>query len=102
MLDISTFNETVCRCSDPPGTMFATTFYVPPNKIDFHAVWGKFDPENAAVYGTIAALLVIYFLALLYLRRKDKQDVTKVLTSLRNYRKVKFNKLIQVDLYTAL
>ncbi|XP_062611722.1 uncharacterized protein LOC134273545 [Saccostrea cucullata] len=77
VLDISTFNETICRCSDPPGTMFATTFYVPPNKIDFHAVWGKFDPENAAVYGTIAALLVIYFIALLYLRRKDKQDVTK-------------------------
>ena len=37
-----------------------------------------FDPNNAAVYGTITALIVIYILGLVYLRRKDKLDQVKV------------------------
>jgi len=58
--------------------MFATTFYVPPNMIDFSAVWAKFDPTNAAVYGTIIALLVVYILGCIWARREDKKDFDRV------------------------
>lgn len=51
---------------------------VPLNTIDFANVWGKFDPANAAVYGTLIAFLVVYVIAALYLRRQDKKDEEKV------------------------
>lgn len=72
---ISTKENTVCRCS---GTTFSSTFVVPLNTIDFANVWGKFDPANAAVYGTLIAFLVVYVIAALYLRRQDKKDEEKV------------------------
>jgi hypothetical protein len=46
--------------------------------IDFSTVWGKFDPANAAVYATLIALLVIYFILVVILRRKDKKDTVRV------------------------
>lgn len=75
VLRISTKENTVCRCS---GTTFSSTFVVPLNTIDFANVWGKFDPANAAVYGTLIAFLVVYVIAALYLRRQDKKDEEKV------------------------
>lgn len=74
---ISTKENTVCRCS---GTTFSSTFVVPLNTIDFANVWGKFDPANAAVYGTLIAFLVVYVITALYLRRQDKKDEEKVKT----------------------
>jgi polycystin 1L2 len=77
---MSNINETICRC--PPtsstGNIFASTFYVPPNTIDFNTVWSKFDPSNAAVYGTVIALLVIYVIAAIILRREDNKDIARV------------------------
>lgn len=75
VLRISTKENTVCRCT---GTTFSSTFVVPLNTIDFANVWGKFDPTNAAVYGTLIAFLVIYTITAIYLRRQDKKDEEKV------------------------
>ncbi|XP_061194795.1 uncharacterized protein LOC133202955 [Saccostrea echinata] len=74
VLRISTKENTVCRCT---GTTFSSTFVVPLSTIDFTNVWGKFDPSNAAVYGTLIAFLVVYTLAAIYLRRQDKKDEEK-------------------------
>ena len=78
VMELSNLNETVCRCENPPGPTLASTFYVPPNTIDFHAVWSKFDPANAAVYGTIIALLLLYFIVIPWFRRQDKKDIHRV------------------------
>ncbi|CAC5377683.1 PKD1L2 [Mytilus coruscus] len=73
VLPFSTLNETVCRCPAKTKTL-ATTFYVTPNTIDFKNVWGKFDIANAAVYGTLTVLLLLYIILAIWLRRKDKID----------------------------
>lgn len=70
---------------------------VPLNTIDFANVWGKFDPANAAVYGTLIAFLVVYVIAALYLRRQDKKDEEKVKkkpTIIRTVIYMRFLKLI--------
>lgn len=72
---MSSVNETVCRCS---GNTFSTTFYVPPNMINFLTVFGKFDVTNAFVYGPLIGMLVIYIIAAVFLRREDKKDLTRV------------------------
>ncbi|KAL5018661.1 hypothetical protein ScPMuIL_004383 [Solemya velum] len=70
--------ETVCICDNPPGITFATTFYVPPNTIDFSTVFTKFDIiENGAVFGIVVALILLYIILLFWARRKDIQDVRK-------------------------
>ncbi|XP_062584304.1 polycystin-1-like protein 2 [Saccostrea cucullata] len=74
VLPLSTINNTVCRC---PGNTFSTTFVVPPNAIDFRTVWGKFDPKNGAVYGSLIVLMVFYVAALLLLKREDKKDMNR-------------------------
>ncbi|XP_076075845.1 uncharacterized protein LOC143046571 [Mytilus galloprovincialis] len=73
VLPFSTLNETVCRCPSKTKTL-ATTFFVTPNTIDFNNVWSKFDIANAAVYGTLTVLLLLYILLAILLRRKDRQD----------------------------
>ncbi|XP_033737951.1 uncharacterized protein LOC117325653 isoform X2 [Pecten maximus] len=74
VLRLSTLNETVCRCPEAPGNTFSTTFYVPPNMIDFSTVWSKFDPANASVYGTVIGLLVVYIIACVLANREDRKD----------------------------
>ncbi|XP_069123236.1 polycystin family receptor for egg jelly-like isoform X2 [Argopecten irradians] len=74
VLSMSTLNETVCRCPEAPGNTFSTTFYVPPNMIDFSTVWSKFDPANASVYGTVIGLLVVYIIACVIANREDRKD----------------------------
>ena len=72
---MSDLNDTVCRCV---GDTFSSSFYVPPNVINFLTVWGKFDASNAAVYGTLIAVFVLYIILLIILRRQDKRDVERV------------------------
>lgn len=72
---MSSVNETVCRCS---GNTFSTTFYVPPNMINFLTVFNKFDVTNAFVYGPLIGMFVIYIIAAIFLRREDKKDLTRV------------------------
>ncbi|KAJ8317993.1 hypothetical protein KUTeg_003084 [Tegillarca granosa] len=77
---LSDVNETVCLCSVAGlSTTFATTFYVPPNTIDFSKVFSKFDASNASVYGTVIALIVLYIVCLIWARRQDKKDIIRPL-----------------------
>lgn len=76
---MSDVNETICLCSVTSlSTTFATTFYVPPNTIDFSKVFSKFDASNASVYGTVIALIVLYIACLIWARRQDKKDLIRV------------------------
>lgn len=75
---MSDLNNTVCRCT---GNTFSSSFYIPPNVINFLTVWGKFDASNASVYGTLIGVFVIYVVAIIFLRREDKKDVQKVYLS---------------------
>jgi hypothetical protein len=75
VLEMSSVNDTVCRCS---GNTFSTTFYVPPNMINFLTVFSKFDATNAFVYGPLIVLFVIYVIVAIILRREDKKDLTRV------------------------
>ncbi|XP_076075372.1 polycystin-1-like protein 2 isoform X3 [Mytilus galloprovincialis] len=71
----STINETVCECSNPPGNSFATTFYVPPNTIDFGSVFNKFDlKNNSGVFATVISLILVYFLICVWAYRQDRAD----------------------------
>jgi polycystin 1L2 len=71
--------ETVCDCKNPPGDNFATSFFVPPNSIDFSTVFDKFDIiGNGAVFGTVTAIIVLYLIGLVVARRFDKKDQEKV------------------------
>ena len=75
----STINETICDCINPPGNSFATTFYVPPNTIDFGSVFSKFDlTNNAAVFSTVICLIIVYMLIVVWAFRQDKQDHERV------------------------
>ena len=78
VLPFSTLNETVCRCPPASGKFFASSF-VTPNLIDFHTVFTKFDASNAAVYGTMIGILILFIVGIVYFRRKDKTDVFKVM-----------------------
>ncbi|XP_033755934.1 uncharacterized protein LOC117338692 [Pecten maximus] len=71
----STATETVCICNDPPGQHFATSFYVPPNSIDFNSVFGKFDiVNNGAVLGTLVGVIVLYIIMAVWAWRQDRRD----------------------------
>ncbi|XP_070581325.1 polycystin-1-like protein 2 [Ptychodera flava] len=74
--DLTTTQATHCLCSHL--TSFASDFFVPPNSIDFSTVFNKFDlRENSAVFATVFALLGVYFILLIWARRKDKKDIEK-------------------------
>ncbi|XP_041364036.1 uncharacterized protein LOC121379460 [Gigantopelta aegis] len=71
----TTIAETFCICGpNAPGNSFATSFYVPPNAIDFNLVFTKFDISNAAVYGLLIAVGAVYVLWVLWARKQDKKD----------------------------
>ena len=74
--------ETVCDCENPgPGQSLTvgTTFYVPPNKIDFFAVIVDTDPlGNASVLGTVIAAFVAFVLFVPWAWRADLKDKYKV------------------------
>lgn len=72
---MSDLNDTVCRCV---GDTFSSSFYVPPNVINFLTVWGKFDASNASVYGTLIGVFVSYMILVIILRKQDKKDVDRV------------------------
>lgn len=79
----SNFSETICVCSNPPGNNFATTFYVPPNTIDFGTVFQKFNlKDNAAVLATIISLIVLYLMICIWAFRQDRKDIERVSISI--------------------
>ena len=75
----STISETICECSSPPSNNIATTFYVPPNTIDFGTVFQKFNlTDNAAVFSTVICLIVLYLIICVWAMRQDRRDKEKV------------------------
>ena len=77
----STRSETVCKCDNVPGEILTvgTTFYVPPNKIDFIAVFVDTDPlGNAPVLGTVIAIFAAFALFFFWAWREDWKDKYKV------------------------
>lgn len=84
VLESSTLEETNCRCrkTKTSGSIFATSFYVPPNSINFDTILSKIDFENAAVYGTLIGIYVVTIVFMVYLRKKDKRDLEKVFNQL--------------------
>ena len=67
-----------CGCNHL--TFFGADFMVAPNTIDFNTVFNKFANigDNLAVLLTVIALLILFWLGVLVLRRFDKADVEKV------------------------
>ena len=59
--------------------MFANSYFVAPNSIDFATVFLKFSPLNqAAVMGTFACLLLLYIIGVVVFARMDRRDRLKV------------------------
>ena len=74
-------NESRIECLTNHLTLFAGKFFVVPNKIDFHDVFGKFTqlpPENLFVLCTVSLLSAIYAVGLIFARKADKRDKMKV------------------------
>ena len=55
-----------------------------PNTIDFRTVFSKFSTigDNLAVLLTLCGTILLYWVVLLILRRKDKSDLERVSTIL--------------------
>lgn len=74
----TTHSVTQCLCNHL--TFFGGSFFVTPNLVDpsrSAELFGTFA-ENPVVVCFVGALFVIYFLVLVWARRKDIQDVAKV------------------------
>ncbi|XP_045163703.2 polycystic kidney disease protein 1-like 2 [Mercenaria mercenaria] len=58
--------------------VFANSFFVAPNSIDFSTVFLKFSPlSQAAVMGALIGIFLIYIVAIIVLIRLDRQDSLK-------------------------
>lgn len=78
---MSSIYEVRCRCVDIPssqlGVVYGSSFDAV-NPINFRDAFLAFDISNAAVYGTIVAILILYVFLIVILRRKDIEDIDKV------------------------
>ncbi|XP_052820335.1 polycystin family receptor for egg jelly-like [Mya arenaria] len=71
-------NKIVCVCREVTDLVFANSFFVAPNSIDFATVFLKFSPlSQAAVLGALTGVLFIYILAVLFLIGLDRRDQLK-------------------------
>ena len=77
---MTTVSSTQCLCNHL--TSFASDFFVVPNLIDIRKVgigFRNFD-ENYSTTVVLASIIGIYILLLVFLRRKDEMDKSKVHT----------------------
>ncbi|WAR15130.1 PK1L2-like protein, partial [Mya arenaria] len=71
-------DKIVCVCQEVTDLVFANSFFIAPNTIDFATVFLKFSPlSQAAVLGALTSLLFIYILAVLFLIGLDRRDQLK-------------------------
>ncbi|KAH3789116.1 hypothetical protein DPMN_167286 [Dreissena polymorpha] len=79
-------NKIDCQCTNITDLVFANSFFVAPNSIDFATVFLKFSPLNqAAVMGTFACLLLLYIIGVVVFARMDRRDRLKWgITALRD------------------
>ncbi|XP_078664667.1 polycystin-1-like protein 2 [Branchiostoma floridae x Branchiostoma belcheri] len=77
---LTTPNLTHCICDHL--TPFGSQFFFPPNKIDILASLMKFKniADNPVVTIVVSVILALYLMAVVWARRKDKEDETKVET----------------------
>ncbi|XP_041506459.1 polycystic kidney disease protein 1-like 2 [Microtus oregoni] len=74
----TTTSQTHCLCNHL--TFFGSTFLVMPNAIDVHQtaeLFATFE-DNPVVVSTVACLCMVYMLVVIWARRKDIQDQSKV------------------------
>ena len=75
-------NTTHLKCLCNHLTSFGGNFIQAPNPIDFDKVFTEFarlsESGNISVLVTIAFAFLIYFVALIFARRADKRDQSKV------------------------
>ncbi|XP_071797300.1 polycystin-1-like [Asterias amurensis] len=72
---LTNLRYTHCLCNHLSS--FAASFFVPPNSIDFSTVFTKDLGDNAAVFSTVLGSFGLYLILLVWLRRKDRQDIIK-------------------------
>ncbi|KAH3817413.1 hypothetical protein DPMN_118947, partial [Dreissena polymorpha] len=71
-------NKIDCLCTNITDLVFANSFFVAPNSIDFSTVFLKFSPLNqAAVTGTFSCLLLFYIVGVVVFARMDRRDRLK-------------------------
>nr|XP_002732126.1 PREDICTED: polycystic kidney disease protein 1-like 2-like [Saccoglossus kowalevskii] len=66
--------ETVCLCNHL--TSFSSAWVIPPNDIDFDYVFANMDfYKNPTIYVVIICVFILYFIGLIWARRKDRSDL---------------------------
>ena len=69
-----------CLCTHL--TSFAGDFFVAPNPIDSDKIWDEFgrlgETGNYVVLATVCSMLGFYVVGLIFARRADKKDESKV------------------------
>ncbi|XP_062923193.1 polycystin-1-like protein 2 isoform X2 [Mobula hypostoma] len=75
---LTTPSSTQCLCNHL--TFFGSSFFVMPNAVDVSKTVELFATfkDNPIVIATVACIFGLYILAVVWARRKDKQDVAKV------------------------
>lgn len=72
--------EVHCLCTHL--TSFGGDFFVAPNPIDFEKVWDEFgrlgETGNYVVLATVCSMLGLYLVGLMFARRADNNDESKV------------------------
>ncbi|PFX11751.1 Polycystic kidney disease protein 1-like 2, partial [Stylophora pistillata] len=69
-----------CQCNHLSS--FGGEFFVEPNRIEFHKVFGEFTKDlrkNFVVLATVCSMLLIYLIGLVFTRRADRQDKQKII-----------------------
>lgn len=78
----STRSETICTCQNTGDTStmtVGTTFYVPPNKIDFKTLDNAVEPMGRSpVIGMMIATVCVYVILIIWAWREDVKDQYKV------------------------
>ncbi|XP_072452062.1 polycystin-1-like protein 2 [Chiloscyllium punctatum] len=74
---LTTLQNTQCLCNHL--TFFSSSFFVMPNAVDVSKTAELFATfvDNPVVVTTVACIFGLYILAVVWARRKDKQDMTK-------------------------
>ncbi|XP_071105701.1 polycystin-1-like [Haliotis cracherodii] len=82
--DETNYNETVCYCNHL--TTFGGGWAVAPNTIDWNFVFANADfYKNPTIYITEMVICVLYLLAVVWARRKDRKDLERLgLTPLKD------------------
>lgn len=73
---LSNSTQTQCLCTHLSS--FASSFFVPPNKIDWDKVNLTELLKNPTVTIIVCCIFLLYFLLLIWARRKDKKDLQLV------------------------